>query len=207
MDEETGRLFMRDEEITAVYYRAGYSPADYTSADDWEARIILEKSRAIKCPSIDLQLVTCKTFQHLCGKGEFLSKYAGEKDASKIGHLFKGLWSLADKDDETLKAVERAITDPARFIIKPEREGGGNNIYGEHVKELLLGGKSLSQYLLMERIFPPEVDSLMFREGQVYEKKAVGELGIYGAVICDTSVQDGLTHNETIGCLLRTKDI
>ena len=29
--------------------------------------------------------------------------------------------------------MEMAIRDPERFVLKPQREGGGNNVYGKEV--------------------------------------------------------------------------
>nr|GFD58583.1 glutathione synthetase, chloroplastic [Tanacetum cinerariifolium] len=48
-----------------IYYRAGYSPDDYVKEQDWEARLHLEKSRAIKCPSVLTQLAGCKKVQQV----------------------------------------------------------------------------------------------------------------------------------------------
>ena len=52
-------------EVTTVYFRAGYSPDDYAGAEDWQARLHLERSRAIKCPSVLTQLAGCKKIQQV----------------------------------------------------------------------------------------------------------------------------------------------
>jgi len=31
-------------------------------------------------------------------------------------------------------AIELAMSDPDRFVVKPQREGGGNNVYGNDIK-------------------------------------------------------------------------
>ena len=43
--------------------------------------------------------------------------------------VFKGIWSLGDydQDDEVKNTVARAIENPKDYVIKPEKEGGGNN--------------------------------------------------------------------------------
>lgn len=43
-----------------VYFRAGYEPAQYHSDVEWDARITIERSRAIKCPSIHYHLAGTK---------------------------------------------------------------------------------------------------------------------------------------------------
>ena len=68
--DEQGRLFLRGKEIGIVYYRSGYTEQQYCDANKgewnklkWAARELLECSLAIKCPSIDGQLITLKKFQ------------------------------------------------------------------------------------------------------------------------------------------------
>ncbi len=33
--------------------------------------------------------------------------------------------------------MQMALENPTRFVLKPQREGGGNNVYGEDVKSHL----------------------------------------------------------------------
>ena len=63
VDPQTNIIQVRGKEIGFVYYRAGYQVEQYTSEADWETRIALECSQAIKCPSIDYHLTTFKKFQ------------------------------------------------------------------------------------------------------------------------------------------------
>jgi hypothetical protein len=54
------------EEVSLVYFRAGYSgPSEYPSDTEWQARRLLEMSRAIKCPTIATQLAGCKKVQQM----------------------------------------------------------------------------------------------------------------------------------------------
>ena len=32
------------------------------------------------------------------------------------------------------EAIALAMSDPDRFVVKPQREGGGNNVYGNDIK-------------------------------------------------------------------------
>ena len=43
-----------------AYYRSGYTPNDYPTAKQWDGRTLVERSMAIKCPSIEYHLVGCK---------------------------------------------------------------------------------------------------------------------------------------------------
>lgn len=36
------------------------------------------------------------------------------------------------------KAVEMALKYPEKFVLKPQREGGGNNIYGQDIPKVII---------------------------------------------------------------------
>lgn len=43
-----------------VYFRAGYTPVDYPTEREWEARLMVEQSAAVKCPTLGYQLAGTK---------------------------------------------------------------------------------------------------------------------------------------------------
>lgn len=75
------------------------------------------------------------------------------------------------------------------FVLKPQREGGGYNIYDNDIKELMLkiqNTKERLSYVLMERIFPPTSTGYMIVPGASNPPSLVdlvSELGIYGILI------------------------
>lgn len=52
-------------QVVVAYYRAGYTPRDYEAAEGpcWAARLKVERSTAIKCPSIGYHLAGTKKVQ------------------------------------------------------------------------------------------------------------------------------------------------
>lgn len=60
-------LLINDGKYTAavVYFRAGYEPSSYPSTIEWKARLMIERSKAIKCPWIGLQLANTKKIQQV----------------------------------------------------------------------------------------------------------------------------------------------
>ena len=53
--------------------------------------------------------------------------------------------------------------------MKPQREGGGNNIYGDDIKPFLEKIKDSDErnaYILMDRIQPPVTTNYMVRPGK-----------------------------------------
>ena len=67
-----------------------------------------------------------------------------------------GLWGLDDPDAPEVAAVlARAAAAPDDFVLKPQREGGGNNLYGAELAARLRSRDGLAAFILMQRIRPP----------------------------------------------------
>ncbi|CAG2117921.1 unnamed protein product, partial [Medioppia subpectinata] len=52
-------------EVAVVYYRTAYAPENYGGEEDWNVRLLLERSKAIKCPSIQYHITGCKKIQQI----------------------------------------------------------------------------------------------------------------------------------------------
>jgi hypothetical protein len=63
-----------EQEVALVYYRAAYTPNDYFSEDEWSARLIIERSHAIKCPNIAYHLVGSKKVQQILAQPQVLER-------------------------------------------------------------------------------------------------------------------------------------
>jgi hypothetical protein len=61
--------------------------------------------------------------------------------------------------------LHRALASPSAFVLKPQREGGGNNLFGEDLRRTLAESEAgtLSQYILMDRIYPPMTRNVVMR--------------------------------------------
>ncbi|KAG2563848.1 hypothetical protein PVAP13_8KG368900 [Panicum virgatum] len=178
-----GTLAIDGRTVAVVYFRAGYAPTDYPSEAEWRARLLMEQSSAIKCPSISYHLVGMKKIQQELAKPNVLERFLDNKDIAKLRKSFAGLWSL---DNEEI--VKSAIEKPDLFVLKPQREGGGNNIYGHDLRDMLIKlqkeqGESLAAYILMQRIFPKASLTPLVRGGDCFEDLTISELGIYGAYL------------------------
>ena len=185
IDQTSKKLTVEGKEIGFVYYRTGYQAdhymiegSDQWDEQKWQTREMLECSLAIKCPSIDLHLATFKKFQQSFSDEALLREISGSDATTEtLKQLFKGIWSLEDlckEGAEVNEVVERALENPHEFVLKPQKEGGGNNFFDEELKENLMRAKeangqdaALSTYLIMERIHPPMIPALMLRNGEV----------------------------------------
>ena len=227
-------------EIALVYYRAGYAPTDYPSGPDgaeWRARALLEDSRATKAPSLGYHLAGTKKVQQALARPGAVELFfetspssSSSPEAVALRECFAGLWSLGqDANVVDLAAVRRVLQGGhANYVLKPQREGGGYNFYGEQLARKLRehvqieedgdgdGDDStatphlrldatLGEYILMERLFPPSQTSILLRGGKIEGAgETVSELGCYGTILVSHDGKDVL-HNEYAGFLLRTK--
>ncbi|GMM30044.1 glutathione synthase [Martiniozyma asiatica (nom. inval.)] len=204
IDPESRKLFYEGLEVSVVYYRSAYGPGDFTTPETWEARVQLETSLAIKCPSLPTQLSGAKKIQQLLTDSEVLNKFI-DNNVEEIESTFCAIHPL-DSSSAGLKARKLAIEIPSNFVLKPQREGGGNNVYRENIPEFL---KSLPEnewegYILMELIHPKVWANSILRNGEIVDDGIVSELGIFGAYLMDEANKKILS-NEELGYLLRSK--
>ncbi|XP_042014000.1 glutathione synthetase, chloroplastic-like [Salvia splendens] len=198
-----GTLVVDGEVVAVSYFRAGYAPTDYPSESEWSARLLIEQSRAIKCPSIAYHLAGTKKIQQELAKPNQLERFLENKDdIAKVRKCFAGLWNLEDSS-----IVNDAIERPGLYVMKPQREGGGNNIYGDDVRVALQemqkkGTEEDAAYILMQRIFPATSPAILMREGISHKEQVLSELGVYGTYLRN---KEKVIMNNHSGYLMRTK--
>ncbi|KAI0563430.1 Glutathione synthase [Gracilaria domingensis] len=187
-----------------VYFRAGYTPNDFVSEKEWTAREIVEKSSAAKCPSIAMQLVGTKKIQQVLDQPGEVERFLPEEQAKKIRATFARQFALDEDEEEAHRMTQTAMENEMDFVLKPQREGGGNNVYAQQMKDALrtMSAKERAAFVLMERIRPPAFKNVMIRDGMAVEDELVAELGVYGVHL---SVGDEVIDNSTGGTLLRSK--
>ncbi|RFU25251.1 hypothetical protein B7463_g11089, partial [Scytalidium lignicola] len=202
-------------EVAVVYFRAGYGPQDYPDESNWRGRFQIERSHAIKCPSILTQLAGAKKVQQVLATPispssvPILDRFipSSNPERSKLEETFTNIYPF-DESPAGLEARKIAL-DPEKckgYVLKPQREGGGNNIYRSSIPPFL---KSLPEthwksYILMEIITPPPVRNLILRNGAIEKGGVICELGIYGTCLWDQKSKE-ILHSEEAGYLLRTK--
>ena len=202
-------------ECSVVYFRCGYTPDDYPTDAQWDARRTLERSHAIKCPCIEHHLVGCKKVQQQLSQPGELERFLSDAEAATVRRVFAGLWALsgptepaADAPADELAAAEhmrRAIENPSEYVMKPQREGGGHNLFGAELSAALqsLSREERSAFILMQRILPRRRSAILVRDGETTVGPAVSELGIYSTLL--TGKGGDILRNQAAGHLVRTK--
>jgi glutathione synthetase len=197
-------------EISVVYLRAGYEPAEYDEKGR-AARLLLEKSRAIKCPSILSHLTTFKKVQQELSSPGVLERFLSPVQCADVRATFAPMLPL---DSSELGLRGRALaTNPktvADYILKPSLEGGGNNIYGSDISDFLetVPEEERSSFILMERIHALTQEGMLMSSEGLYEGPTISELGIFGVCLWKTSVGErkiDMLENREVGWGLKTK--
>ncbi len=229
-------------EVAVIYFRCGYHPDQYPTEKEWEARLLMERSLAIKSPSIQYHLAGTKKVQQALAKPGALERFFDDNNKIQdIRGIFTGLYSLDNvnylpltlfcvtlppilnftefcfgqfhrfffifQDEQGNKSFDAAMANPDRFVLKPQREGGGNNVYGQDIVPFLEKIKDDTErnaYILMDRISPPITMNYLIRPGSKEASlvKVISELGIFGYLIGDANT---IRINKEVGHMLRTK--
>lgn len=101
--------FSDDFEVAVVYFRSGYEPDHYVTQGEWDARLMIERSLAIKCPSIQYHLAGTKKVQQELASPGCLERFLDDpNEVEAVRSIFTGLYSL-DMDDEGNKNVRMAL--------------------------------------------------------------------------------------------------
>ena len=209
--DEKGQISYEEKIISLFYFRAGYTPSDYKDEESWKGREMIELSTAIKVPNINLFLTTLKVFQYELTKPDILKKYINEELISNdIIRFFTKIYYLRDMDKEKQKELFNQITsNPHSYVIKPQREGGGNNYYDDKIIPLLPKDDSepsdeLLNSIIMERIEAPEYETLNLIDEKVIVNTINSEFSVYGVII--SSDEKIYNINKSVGFLVRSKD-
>lgn len=206
----------KEFEVAVIYMRSGYGPGDYPDASAWDARYHLERSAAIKCPTVLTQLAGAKKVQQVLATPKLTSLAPSElsRFVPEDSRAWKDLWATftnifpMDESEPGLAARKLALDAEAckRYVLKPQREGGGNNCYKAAIPPFLqeLPEAHWKSYILMELITPPPVTNIILRNGKLEQGGVICELGVYGTCLWNQETGE-ISHNEEAGYLLRTK--
>lgn len=210
-----GRLWLRTADIAGttshaqlvslVYFRAGYTPRDFPSEVEWRALGLVERSLAIKCPRLAYHLSGAKKVQQLLAEPGVIERFACSTHAVR---RMRRCFARLDTPNE--ESVARALRQPSEYVLKPQREGGGNNLWGDDLVRTLRTStmRELQAFILMERIRPrrphsdahddahaesaaddPPRPALKFGR-LVTVPRPLSELGIMGAMITGVAEEE-----------------
>ena len=128
-------------------------------------------------------------------------------DVALLRDSWMGMWGLDEDGDE---GVKKARSAAEKLVLKPQREGGGNNIYKSSIPGFLdaLPPTEREAWVAMELIeTPKDVENYFVRAGSgsqgAVRTETVSELGIFGWALFGPGAKS-IKHEE-VGWLVRTK--
>ncbi|CAF1168960.1 unnamed protein product [Adineta ricciae] len=209
-DEKTFNIYLKPshDEVAIVYFRAGYIPDHYTNEKCWLVREYIEQSRAIKCPTARSQLAGFKIVQQYLTREGIVEKYIHDKDvAGKIRSTFASMFTFDDEQmrNQYIETLRQNLHD---YVLKPNREGGGNNKYDDEILPILQNSNEneLNNYIAMEKIRPPVCSTCLIKPNgkHLLHVECINEIGIYGTMVTNVETNEEYI-NEVTGYLVRTK--
>ena len=204
-------------------------PHEYPTSSHYTTRFLLERSKAIKCPTIALQLAGGKKVQEVLTQPGVLDHFLSDQDLSpgdieELRKSFMGMWGLDVSEDmltpdlEAIKSgkeefgVRKAREEALSLVLKPQREGGGNNVYKESIPTFLdnLPPNERQAWIAMQLIHPPDTGNYLIRAGATdsqsqmpIKAETVSELGIFGWALFGGGEKQ--IEEREVGWLVRTK--
>ena len=98
---------------------------------EWKGRLKVERSLAVKCPSIGYHLVTAKKVQQAIAAPGVLERFLQDRDAiNRLRQTFTGLYPLDDSDQGReaifkvglgVFSIEECVCEPCRIIFEEGR--------------------------------------------------------------------------------------
>ncbi len=202
-----GHLMVGNHVAAITYFRAAYTPQDFSTKEAWKGRHLIEASSSMKVPSIPMQLAGMKKIQQVLTHPKIIRKFVEEDTARRLEATFTGIYALdelIESRDSPIPAWQQALETPEHYVLKPQREGGGNNFFGEEIVQELQAMTEVERraYILMDRIHAETHEATLVVEGQTQTTQCVSEIGCYGVCLAHRSE---IIFNQDVGYLVRTK--
>lgn len=202
-----GYTCLHGKSAAIAYFRAGYSPDHYQNELAWKGRRLLEHSQTMSIPSVTIQLANTKKIQQVLGDQSVLERFVSPQEAVE---LLETMVAMAPVDGSLHGATGRelALQEPENWVLKPSREGGGNNYFGQQMVEQLgkLSKRDAEAFIIMEAIKQEPFRAVRLVEEKVVDDQCVTEMGHFSYALWDEGKADP-EFQDTEGYLLRTKHI
>ena len=200
LNKETGSFTIMDEEVAVFYLRTGYNPDQYTP-QSWECRREMELSNAIVCPDIDAQITNLKYMQYYLSKQETWARYGLDELKFKKSSQATVKILLFDIDFKSSKKEMISYIEAnggyESFVLKPCKEGGGNNYFDSDIKRVIenFSESELSDFILMDKIVASEEIGMFTDFESIMVGPIINEIGIYSSAVWNPEGE--VVHQKT----------
>ena len=202
-----GHLVVDGKTVALSYYRAGYTPDDFPAQEAFKGRQLIEASSTIQVPDLAMQLSGMKKIQQVLTKKEVLADFVTEEISRRFLKTFAKMHTLDEiinTPEGEVSASEWLSNHADDYVLKPQREGGGNNYFGSDILKLIPTIKKEEQkaYIMMEKIQALPHSSIQIVNGQAETLNCISEIGRFGVCFAENGE---IKNNLDAGYLVRTK--
>ncbi|KAL3105077.1 hypothetical protein niasHT_029458 [Heterodera trifolii] len=173
-----------DGRVIAVVFNQVLMLGSSPSHMELDARLMIERSTAIKAPSLVFAMSHSKKIQQVL---------------TRPGMVERFLSADKEKNDQL---IQMAIKHPDRYVLKPIGEGCGAhfNYFDEDIPKKLaqLSPIELNDFILMERLKPKAYRNHFVRAflPPMINAEVTSELGIYGCLLGNISTGQVLLNRQ-----------
>ena len=199
--DEEGNLKLNESKISLIYFNSGDKEEDYPDEDSWKGRELIELSTAIKIPDINTFLTSFKVFHYYLSKPDIIMHYNyNDLIINDILRFFGGIYYIPDLDKEKQTELFNKIqSEPNKYILQ-SFSGKKNYLTGEKLKSLV-PSEELSNGIILEKVTPPEHETLIIKNENSVVESSVSEYSIYGIILMN---ENNLVMNKSVSYLVKT---
>ncbi|KAL3088511.1 hypothetical protein niasHS_009962 [Heterodera schachtii] len=193
-----------------------------------KVRRIIERSTAIKAPSLIAALAHSKIVQQVLSEPGMVERFFPNPEEAPlikaIRDTYAKMWRIEENEnnEQFSEIIERVKKQPNNFVMKLTEYALWDAFNKDEVKKIYLGEEILETlsnfeadkrraYILMEKLRPKSVKNHIVWAEDVEEssggdffEEVTPELGIFGTLLGNIATGEVL-HNAQIGHKLRTK--
>ena len=199
--DEEGNLKLNESKISLIYFNSGDKEEDYPDEDSWKGRELIELSTAVKVPDINTFLTSFKVFHYYLSKPDIIMHYNyNDLIINDILRFFGGIYYIPDLDKEKQTELFNKIqSEPNKYILQ-SFSSKKNYLTGEKLKSLV-PSEELSNGIILEKVTPPEHETLIIKNENSVVESSVSEYSIYGIILMN---ENNLVMNKSVSYLVKT---
>ena len=145
---------------------------------------MIETSVAVKCPDASLQLINMKYFQYILNRKDTWTRFGFTEDEfMESRRCFCSIFTIEDfeNDKDKMKTHIELAGGFDCFVLKPQREGGANNLFGKDILEAIdrMSLQELGAYILMEKIKAKTYTNIHCDWKSLKVRDTIDEIGLF----------------------------
>lgn len=206
--DDKGIVTTEEKKVVLFYFATGNSSKDYKDDADWSGREMIELSNAIKCPSINLFLVSLEVFINKLRDTEFIKKFITEElIINDMLRFFLPSHFVRNLDEEKKKEVfGNLFKNKDGFYLKNLNKDAECCFVGDKITSIIPSEEteitdSMKNFFISEKVDSPDFECVVIKEETESKITGCSSFSCFGIIMSD---ETALTCNKAISFLVRT---